>query len=70
MFKLTQGGGAADQSMHERMGLGTACKGEILRMKNISIESYGGKHYVFGLRKTVYPQKNSYIYILIFKYMI
>jgi hypothetical protein len=35
-------GGAADQSIHGRMGLGTACKGETLRMKNVSIESSGG----------------------------
>jgi hypothetical protein len=36
-------GGPADQSIHGRMGLGTACKEEALRMKNISIESSGGK---------------------------
>jgi hypothetical protein len=30
-------GGAADQILHGRMGLGTACKEE--RLKNISIES-------------------------------
>jgi hypothetical protein len=56
-------GGAADQSVHGRMGLGTAFKGETPRMKNVSIESSGGKNYVFGLRKTVYPQKNVYINI-------
>jgi L-alanine-DL-glutamate epimerase-like enolase superfamily enzyme len=36
-------GGAADQSTHGRMGLRTACKEETLRVKNISIESSGGK---------------------------
>jgi hypothetical protein len=36
-------GGAADQSVHGRMGLGTACKGETSRVKNISIESPGGR---------------------------
>jgi hypothetical protein len=35
-------GGAADQSIHGRMGLGTAGKGETSRM-NVSIESFGGK---------------------------
>jgi hypothetical protein len=34
-------------------------KGETQNMKNVSIESYEGKKYVFGLRKTVYTQKNS-----------
>jgi hypothetical protein len=34
--------GAADQSTHGRMGLGTACKEETSRM-NISIESSGRK---------------------------
>jgi hypothetical protein len=34
--------GAADQSVHERVGLGTACKGETSRMKSVSIESSGG----------------------------
>jgi hypothetical protein len=50
--------GAADQSIHGRMGLGTACKEETSRMKNVSIESSGGKNYAFGLRKTACRQKN------------
>jgi hypothetical protein len=40
-------GGAADQSGHGRMGLGTAWKKETSRMKNISIESSGGKNCAF-----------------------
>jgi hypothetical protein len=28
-----------------------------------------GKNYVFGLRKTVYSQKNSYIHIYIYIYI-
>jgi hypothetical protein len=54
-------GGVADQSTHRRMGFGTACKEETSRMKNVLIETSGGgeKNYVFGLRKTVYSQKNS-----------
>jgi hypothetical protein len=32
-------GGAADQSIHGRMGLGTVCTGESSRMKDVSIES-------------------------------
>jgi hypothetical protein len=43
-----------------RMGLGTACKGETSRMKNVSIESCGGKNYVFRLRKTVLTEKLLY----------
>jgi hypothetical protein len=46
------------------MGLGAAHKEGTSRMKNVSIESFRGKNYVFGLRKTVYSQKNSYIYII------
>jgi hypothetical protein len=42
------------------MGIGTACKKETSRMKNVSIERSGGKNYVFGLRKTVYSQKISF----------
>jgi hypothetical protein len=34
-------GGTADQSIHGRTGLGTACKEETLRMKNVSIENSG-----------------------------
>jgi hypothetical protein len=36
-------GGTADQSIHGRMGLGTACKEETLRMRNVSIVSSGGR---------------------------
>jgi hypothetical protein len=40
------------------MGLGTGYKEETSRMKNVSIESSGGKikKYVFGLRKTVFTE--------------
>jgi hypothetical protein len=51
-------GGAADHSIHGRMGLRTACKEETSRMKNVCTDSSGVKNYVFGLRKTVYSQKN------------
>jgi hypothetical protein len=36
--------GAAVQSLHGRMGLGTACKEETLRKKDVSIVSSGGKN--------------------------
>jgi hypothetical protein len=49
------------------MRLGRACKEETPRMKNVSIESSGGKKYVFVLRKTVYSRKNSYIIIIIIR---
>jgi hypothetical protein len=35
-------GGATNQSIHGKMGLGTACKEETSRMKNVQIESFGG----------------------------
>jgi hypothetical protein len=35
--------GTADQSVHGRMGLGTACKEETSRIKNVLIQSSGGK---------------------------
>jgi hypothetical protein len=47
-------GGEADQSTHGRIGLGTACKEETSRMRNVSSERSGAKKNVFGLRKTVY----------------
>jgi hypothetical protein len=37
-------------------------KEKTLRMKNVLIEGSGEKSDVFGFRKTVYLQKNSYIY--------
>jgi hypothetical protein len=52
--------GAADQSTHGKMGLGTACKEETLRVRMFRSRDMEGKNYVFGLRKTVYSQKNSY----------
>jgi hypothetical protein len=36
-------GGVADQSTHGRIGLGAAYKKETSRMKNVSVESSGGK---------------------------
>jgi hypothetical protein len=35
--------GAADQSIHGRMGVGIARKGETSRMKTVSIEGSGGR---------------------------
>jgi hypothetical protein len=60
-------GGAADQSIHGRMGLGTAGKGETSRMKNVSIESSGGKELrlwveencVFSERQWVWNEVHS-----------
>jgi hypothetical protein len=44
-------GGTADQSAHGRMGLGTTCKAETLRIENASIESSAEKKYVFGFEE-------------------
>jgi hypothetical protein len=55
-------GGAADQSIHGGMGLGTACKGETLRMKNVSIESSGGRKVCLWVEKNCVFKENSYIY--------
>jgi hypothetical protein len=41
--------GAADQSTQGRMGLGTARKEETSRVKNVSIESSGGKIKIMSL---------------------
>jgi hypothetical protein len=56
-------GGATDQSIHERMGVGTACKGEAPRMKNISIESSGGKKICLWVENNcVFTENFLYIY--------
>jgi hypothetical protein len=46
-------GAAADQSIHGRMGLGTACKGETSRVKNVLIESSGGTKLCLGRRRAI-----------------
>jgi hypothetical protein len=53
-------GGAADQSIQRRMGLGTACKEETSRMKNVSI-ALEEKMTVFQLMKTALTDKFLYI---------
>jgi hypothetical protein len=60
-------GGVADQSIHGRMGLGTVCKGETLRMKNVLIESAGRKKkMLLGCGKLCIHRKIPiYIYIYI-----
>jgi hypothetical protein len=35
-------------------------KNETSSRENVKVDSYGGKSYVLGLRKTAYPQKNSF----------
>jgi hypothetical protein len=59
--------------IHGRMGLGTACKGETVRMKNVSIESSGAKKICLWVEeKCVFTEKfthththtHIYIYIL------
>jgi hypothetical protein len=63
-------GGAADQSIHGRMVLGTACKEETSRMKNVSIEGSGGKKLYLWVRKTIFTETFTYIYIYIYIYII
>jgi hypothetical protein len=58
-----RGRGAADQSIHGRMGLGTVCKEETLRMKNFLIVSSGGRKLCLWVEENCVPTKNSYIYI-------
>jgi hypothetical protein len=53
-------GRASDQSIHRRMGLGTTCKEETSRMKNVSIVSSGGGKSCLWVEE---KQKNSCIYI-------
>jgi hypothetical protein len=57
-------GGAADQSIHGRMGLGTACKEETLRMKNVSIVSSEGRKLCLWVEKDCVPTE-KFIYILV-----
>jgi hypothetical protein len=64
--------GAADQSIHGRVGLGTACKGETLKMENVSIESSGGRKVCLWVEKNcifkekfLYTRKHSYIAVII-----
>jgi hypothetical protein len=55
---------AADQSVHWRLGLRTACKGENLRMKNVSIGSSGGKKLCLWVEENYVPtEKLLHIYI-------
>jgi hypothetical protein len=56
-------GDAADQSVHGRMGLGTACKDETLRMNNVSIVSSGGRKLRLWVEENCVFTKNSYICI-------
>jgi hypothetical protein len=63
-------GGTPDQSVHGRMGLGTACKGEASRMKNVSIESSGKKLCFWVEKNSVFTEKCIYIYIYIYIYSI
>jgi hypothetical protein len=59
-------GGAADQSIHGRMGLGTVCKEEMLRMKNVSIMRSGGRKLHLWVEENCVPtEKILYIYIYI-----
>lgn len=51
-------GGTADQSTYGRMRLGIVFRENISRIKNVLIESCGGKkNYIFGLRRTVFTEK-------------
>jgi hypothetical protein len=54
-------GGAADHSIHGRMGLGTACKGETSWMKNVRIESSGRKRlYLWFEENCAFTEKFLY----------
>jgi hypothetical protein len=63
-------GGAADQSIHGRMGFRTACKGKPQGWRLFRSRALEEENYVFGLRKIAYPQDNSYIYIYIINILI
>jgi hypothetical protein len=54
----------ADQSIHGRMGLGIACKEETSKIKNVSIESSGGKNCLWAQDNYVFTEKFLYIYKL------
>jgi hypothetical protein len=48
-------GGMGNLSVHGRMGLGTACKGETLRMKNVLIVSSGGRKLYLCIEENCVP---------------
>jgi hypothetical protein len=48
-------GGMADQSIHRRVGLGTAHKGETSRMKNVLIVSSGGRKLCLWVEENCVP---------------
>jgi hypothetical protein len=65
-------GGATDQSIHGSVGLGTACKEETSRMKNGSIKSSVGKHYInlWVEEISVFTEKFLYMYYIYFLYLL
>jgi hypothetical protein len=56
-------GGGADQSIHGRMGLWTACREETLMIKNVLIESSGGRKLCLWIEENCVPTKKIPIYI-------
>jgi hypothetical protein len=66
-------GGTADQSTHGKLGLGTVCKEETSEMRNVLIENFEGKNYIFGFEENCihriiikYLQAKGKTYILEF----
>jgi hypothetical protein len=59
-------GGAADQSIHGKMGLRTECKEETLRIEDVSIVSSGGRKLCLWVEENCVPtDKFIYIYICV-----
>jgi hypothetical protein len=60
--RLQNGTHRGDQSIHGRMGLGTACKEETSRMKNVLILSSGGRKLcVWAEESCVCTEKFRYV---------
>jgi hypothetical protein len=53
--------GAADQSLHGRLGLGTEYKDVTIRMNSVSIQSSGGKKLCLWIEENcVFAEKSLY----------
>jgi hypothetical protein len=65
---MTGEGGAADRSVHGRMGLGRVCKEETLRIKNVVIDSSGVRKLCLWVEESCLPTEkftHTHIYLYI-----
>jgi hypothetical protein len=58
-------GGATDQSLHGRMRLGTACREETLRVKNVSIMSSRGRKLCLWAEETCVVPTEKFTHVVL-----